>query len=70
VQVGLAGCPDGGVFAPTIGHHEGTFYVIVSIAFSPEVIAGTLEREFPAVADMLRHAREDITAWPRNRRFP
>ncbi len=28
-----------------------------------EVVAGTLEREFPAVADMLRRAREDITAF-------
>ncbi len=28
-----------------------------------EVVAATLEREFPAVADMLRHAREDITAF-------
>lgn len=28
-----------------------------------EVVAGTLEREYPAVADMLRHAREDITAF-------
>jgi putative transposase len=28
-----------------------------------EVVACTLEREFPAVADMLRHAREDITAF-------
>ncbi len=28
-----------------------------------EVVAATLEREYPAVADMLRHAREDITAF-------
>ena len=28
-----------------------------------EVVAATLEREFPGVADMLRHAREDITAF-------
>jgi xylan 1,4-beta-xylosidase len=68
VQVGLAGCPDGGgVFAPTIRHHEGTLYVIVSIAFSCQ---GRRRHARARVPGRGRHAVSRPRGHHRVRRLP